>query len=127
MPIRVAWDKADKTIVRLVFNGDWTWADLDRASDEAAALIDTVDHKVAVLLDVRRARQIPGDFMNHAGRIADGHNPKRGILVVVGASMLMQTVGGALFKLFPEATKDVMMAGTMDEAYAVIERQRNGK
>jgi hypothetical protein len=123
VPIQVVWDNIDKTVIRFEFEGSWTWDDLYQASDEATAMLDTVPHMVDFVLDVRNANQIPRDFMNHAGNIANGQNPKRGLLVVVGANRLLRTLGGTLRRLFPQATKDVKIVGTLEEAYEVISKQ----
>jgi len=122
--IRVAWDNIDKTVIRFEFEDSWTWDDLYAASDEATTMLDTVHNMVDFILNVRNANQIPRDFMNHAGDIASGENPKRGLLIVVGANRLLRTIGGTLRRLFPQATKDVEIVGTLEEAYEVISKQR---
>jgi hypothetical protein len=127
MAIRPSWENAAKTVITFEFEGRWTWDDLYHASDLATTMLHEVDHTVDFILDVRHASQMPSDFMSHAGHIAGGTNPKRGLLIVVGANFILRTLGNTLRKFFSDAMKDVVIVGTLEEAHVVIASQREAR
>ena len=120
MGIAVTWDNPQRTVICFDFRDHWDWDDLYAASDQATAMLDTVNHTVHFIMDLRQANKIPGDLMAHAERIAGGHHPRRGKMIVVGANRLLRTVGGGLRKLFPDATRNVVFARDLEEAYEII-------
>jgi hypothetical protein len=120
MGIKVTWDNADRTIISFDFEGRWDWDELYIASDQATAMLDSTDHTVDFIMDIRETQQIPKDFMSHAERIASGSHPRRGIMVVVGANGLVRTLGGGLRRLFPDATRNLVFAADLEEAYEII-------
>ena len=128
MPITVKWDNPQHTIIQFDFDGEWTWDELEAATDQATGLLDSADRMVDFVMDLRGAKQVPGDLMSHAERIAGGHHPRRGAMVVVGANGLLRTLSGGLRKLFPEATRNVLFAADLEEAYEIIaSRQASGQ
>ena len=120
MGINVSWDDAERKIIYFHFAGQWEWDELYTASDQATAMLDSADHTVDFIMDIREASQNPKDLMSHAERIASGSHPRRGIMVVVGANKLLRTVGSGLRKLFPVATRSVVFANDLEEAYEII-------
>jgi hypothetical protein len=127
MSIMVTWDKADRTIISFDFAGRWGWDELYAASDQATGMLDSVDHTVDFIMDIRETQQIPKDFMSHAERLASGSHPHRGIMVVVGANGLLRTLGGGLRKLFPDATRNLVFAADVEEAYEIIEEKQTSR
>jgi hypothetical protein len=59
MGITVAWDNPEKTILRYVHYGGWTWAELDAAVAEARHRFRSVTHPVHVIIDLRESRPLP--------------------------------------------------------------------
>jgi hypothetical protein len=59
MGITVAWDNREKTILRYIHYGMWTWAELDAAVTEARRLFRSVTHPVHVIIDLRESRPLP--------------------------------------------------------------------
>jgi len=120
MGIAVSWDNPQRTIICFDFSQGWDWDDVYAASDQATTMLDSVEHTVHIIMDIRNGGKIPGDLMSHAERIASGHHPRRGMMIVVGANRLLRTVGGGLRKLFPDATRNVIFASDLEEAYEII-------
>ncbi len=120
MGIKVTWDNAERTIIYFDFEGRWDWDELYTASEQATRMLDSVDHVVDFIMDIREAQQIPKDFMSHAEHIASGSHPRRGIMVVVGANGLLRTLGSGLRRLFPDATRNLAFAADLEEAYEII-------
>lgn len=124
MGIKVLWDNPEHTIVRYEFGPKWTWRDLNDASDAGTAWLDSVDHRVDFIADLSQTDHLPGDFMSHAGRIAGGSHPRRGIVVVVAASPFLRGLSNTLGRLYRKATRDLRFADTLDEAREIIASER---
>jgi hypothetical protein len=124
MSIKVTWDNAERTIICFDFEGRWDWDELYAASDQATEMLDSVDHMVDFIMDIRETQKIPKDFMSHAERIASGSHPRRGMMVVVGANRLLRTVGSGLRRLFPDATRNLVFAADLEEAEEIIADQQ---
>lgn len=92
MPIQVSWDSNAHTIARITFQRGWTWGDLHQAVKQADALIISQPHTVNLLIDIREAGGIPGDFITRAGELfAQGEaRSNEGQKVVVGAGALIR-------------------------------------
>jgi hypothetical protein len=123
MSIKVVWDNTERNIINFDFQGRWDWDELYAASDQATEMLDSVDYMVDFIMDIRET-VIPKDFMAHAERLASGSHPHRGIMVVVGANGLLRTLGGGLRKLFPDATRNLVFAADVEEAYDIIEEKQ---
>lgn len=124
MGIKIMWDNDERTIMRYEFEARWSWADLYAASDEGTARLDSVDHRVDVIADLRGTSHLPGDFMQHAGRIAGGTHPHRGIVVVVGASPVLRGLSNTVGFLYRKATKDLRFADSLEEARTLIAKEK---
>ena len=58
MSIRPAWDNAEKTAVRFIYYGQWSWSDMDEAVKEAQHLFDSVKYPVQIIADLRESAPI---------------------------------------------------------------------
>lgn len=124
MGIKVEWGNAEHAIIRYEFEPRWSWGDLYAASDEGTAWLDSVAHRVDFIADLRATRHLPADFMQHAGRIAGGTHPRRGIVVVVGASPVLRGLSNTLGFVYRKATQDLRFADSLEEARTVIAAER---
>lgn len=124
MAITVNWADAEQSIINLEFQPGWTWDDLYVAIRQADALIISVDHTVHLLIDIRKAGGLPGDFMRVAGDIFDSGEARanEGQKVVVGAGRLLQMAYGAFLRVYGHRLKNrpFHFTGSLDEAYALL-------
>jgi hypothetical protein len=63
MSVHVEWDNPDKRAIRWTYVGRWTWGEFDDALKAANALLETVDHPVDYLVDVRQMGILPPDVV----------------------------------------------------------------
>ena len=69
MGIEVKWDNEDKTIIRYIYDGRWTWEELDNARTVAAQFESTVDRRVNVIVDVLKSRLLPNGTITRARQV----------------------------------------------------------
>jgi hypothetical protein len=124
MPIQVQWEDTAHTLVRLQFERGWTWNDLYAAVEQADRLITSVPHTVHLLIDIRHAGGLPGDFMRRAGDLfAQGEaRANEGRKVVIGAGPLIRAAYSGFLKVYGGQMKNrpLLFAGDMDEARRLL-------
>ena len=74
MGIVTTWDNRDKTTVRMEFESEWTWQDLESAIEATDSYISSVTHQVDVIVDIEGAN-LPKDFMSAAKNLLANPQP----------------------------------------------------
>lgn len=123
MAITLAWDETDNRIIHVNVDGDWTWDMMESALNEAIGMMDSVNHRVHYIIDIRTGRLDLASALKQAQQAATPethHN--EGVKVVVGANMMIRTLYGAYRKMIQRMGKDqeFLFADTIDEARAMI-------
>lgn len=77
MSIQVRWDNPQQTTIGITFRRGWTWAQLQTAIQHADDLIVSMPHPVHLLIDIREAGGLPGDFISRAGELFARAMPDR--------------------------------------------------
>lgn len=130
MAIQVMWDTADKQAIRLEFETQWTFAELEDAITETDRFIGSVPHQVDVIIDVEGSN-MPRDFMNMAKSLLANPEPRanEGARVIVGASKVVRTGYAAIKKAFGDRLegRDIMFADTLGDARVMLRGQRLSK
>ncbi len=123
MNIHVNWADDAQEIVHLTFERGWTWDHLKQAIEQADTLIDSVEHTVHLIIDIRNGG-IPKDFLAAAGDIfAQGEaRANEGKRVVIGAGILIRAAYRSLQAVYGAklADRPFVFAGSLDEARQVI-------
>jgi len=125
--IDIVWDNPDQTILRYVFRQRWTWADLHNAMKEASRQMETVTHKVDIIMDVTQASLIPSGAIAQAQKaFATPKHHNAGITIVVSSSSFAQTLVAVGRKLSGRAAQNWEMefANSIDLAHEVIRRRQ---
>jgi len=124
MQINVGWDSTDHRIVRIVFQRGWTWLDLNLAVRQADELITSEAHTVHLIIDIRDAGGIPGDFISRAGELfAQGEaRSNEGQKIVIGAGTLIKIAYKGFLKVYGSKLegRPFIFADNIDEARAML-------
>jgi|GEM_PF-3785744 hypothetical protein len=59
MPVKVIWDTADETRLRVEFEEPWNWADCDQAMNIVGMMLNSVPQKVDVVSNLFPSRRPP--------------------------------------------------------------------
>lgn len=125
--IVAAWDNEEKTIIRVTYGLTWTWDDYFQADQAAQALLDSVDHRVDLILDMLNTA-LPADSLSRIPTLIRAGiglaRPNTGIVVLVGTSGYLRTLISAFQKVYPQESRRVFLVETLDEAYALIASKR---
>ena len=126
MAMTVVWDDDARTIVRYDVEGSWTWDDYQDSLVELNSLLDTVDHKVDVIINIRSGKWIPEDVFNRFNHDMRQRHPNIGRLqVFVGAGMLIQILVASFMRIYGRAVDiEFLFADTLEEARQLIHERR---
>jgi hypothetical protein len=125
MAITVRWGDEDRTVVYMLFEGEWTVEDYLTASGEVAALMDEVEHPVALIADALAAVMPEGlisRFPQMKGAPYISH-PNYWLVVVIVAPGFAYALADIYSSVFLSPSR-YARADTPEEAYAIIEERR---
>jgi hypothetical protein len=99
LPIKVVWDNDERTVIRMEFDGHWTWDEVQEAVNISNQMTNSVNHIVDGLIDMSRSGGVPSGAMAHARHLIMQRHERSGITVVAGASPAIST----LWQVFAQA------------------------
>ena len=132
MNISVVWDNDEKTILRYIYGKNWNWADFHSAAKEAYEMLDTVEHKVNIIMDFLNAQLVPqGAITNVQRAFSTKRHPNINTTVIVGASAnnFLQAIAGIGRTLSRSGANDWQLSfvATLPEAYTLLNHQNQAK
>ncbi len=124
MPIQVAWDNDEQTVIRYDFQGSWSWSDYSQAVEEADRMMLSVDHTVDAIANLQHSRGLPTGAIHHVRRTITKAPPQLGVIVIAHPSLFVQAMTTAFNRVYPHLGERILLADTLDEARALIARRR---
>jgi len=126
MGVKVQWDNTEKTIVRYIYEGRWTWDEFYAVQDELARMLETVNYKVDIIADMRASAGSPSGSLAHARRVLTSRHPQTGITVLMGANRFVKLLVDVVRQAYPALFEqyNVRLASSIEEAYALIAAAR---
>jgi hypothetical protein len=91
MSIFACWDNLQKSVIQVVFEKDWTWADFVEAENQIEAMLDSVEWHVHLIADMRGANRLPtGMAFTDLIDSFSSENSNLGTVVIVGGGNVLQ-------------------------------------
>jgi hypothetical protein len=79
----------DGWILRYAIIGEWSAQDLFSINSQSKTLLDTLDHQVQLLIDMRAAKGMPGNLLDMRTNPEFGH-PRTDQIVILGAGFMLK-------------------------------------
>ncbi|MEZ4668735.1 MAG: hypothetical protein R3E39_12555 [Anaerolineae bacterium] len=120
MSITVDWDNPEKTVIRFKYDGSWTLTDYFAANEQSVGMMDNVDHKVHIIIDVTESKILPNGVISQGRSAANrGKHHNQGTVMIVGANGLIRGMFDIFKKLYGRNfdVNGYAFASTLDEAY----------
>lgn len=117
MGVIVEWDNSEQTILRFIYQGEWTWEDFNAALEHGKELAAEVPHKIDYIYDVTTSSSVPSGALSQFRNMRNKTptDPERRVLV--GANSLITTLSQVLLSAyFPNLSKKFLVAATLEEA-----------
>jgi hypothetical protein len=123
--IAVQWDNAEKTVILVTFEAEWTWRDIQDIDAQSVALYESVGHQVDIIADVRNSRMILSGILSYVrSLLTTSWHPFAGIAVVVGVSPSVRALFDAAALVARKSLERFVFAQTLEEAREVIQQRR---
>jgi hypothetical protein len=124
--VEVKWTNDEQNTIHYHFQRGWGWDDLDNAFKAAWTLMDTVNHKVDVILDFTASTMsVPGGALTHGRRIFSNkpHGNLR-MTVLVGNRFISQLTEMAR-NFLPKGMDqwDLRFAASVEQAHGMIKER----
>lgn len=127
MPVLISWDDDAKTTLRYVYDGKWTWDEVDTATDEVVALMRVTTHSVSIIHDMTRSPGLPSGALTQAHRFTRDLPDNWDISVVVGSGTFTEALLNIFTRVYKKLGEHYKTASSLDEARAVIAAQKAKK
>lgn len=120
MSVHVQWDNEDRTIILWSFVGRWTWGEYEDALAAAVTMLDTVDHKVDYVYDVRLMSILPPDVVTRFKTKYLKQPEKTGRFIAVGVDDYLRLVWNTFTDLPYARHLRVDYADTLEDARKIL-------
>lgn len=121
MTIRVEWDDPNQTALRYTYEGSWNWDEFQQARRQARLMLDTVDHKVDVIIDVVQTGILPNNILSRASSIPRDRHPNEGTVIIVGANPLIRFLYDVARRIYAEVIdyRGYRIVSNLEEARSI--------
>lgn len=128
MAIQVVWDNPEKKIIRYIYDGRWTWEDLARAREIVHEMLDTVDYRVGIIVDVHKSTMLPNGALTRArqmARVTPKSHKNEGSTVIVGADTLIRSLFEMFRKIYSTLSGNIAVTfvSSLDEAREILSKR----
>jgi hypothetical protein len=121
MAIQIIWDNEEKTILRHVYTGQWTWEEMRQQDAEVQAMLSTVSHPVDMIIDMRDSFFLPRGPTIGNLRNAEAHLPANArSIVLVGSNILVLLISRVMRLIPSTASRRFYIAASLEEARDII-------
>ena len=125
MSITTQWDNPEHTIIRYIYNGSWSLDNFYAALKESHDLMDTVNYRVGLIIDLQNSKLVPNGVLSHGKNVSLRKHPNQGKSIIVGASSFVRTLFDVYKKVyrtsFDETAYD--FARNLEDARSLLTRQ----
>ncbi len=125
MAIDIRWLNKDKTILIQSYSGMWTLREYRNAAESVYAMLNSVSHRVDIVVDLTDSATLTADLLTYARQEANEetvriHNNQRRT-TVVGASLLLRTMIEFASEAVPWVNPNAEYMDSMEEAIEFLE------
>ncbi len=120
MSIELIWYDEDKTVLRHLYDGNWTPQEFITAVNESRQLLLDAGYPVDLIIDMRTADG-PPPGISSAYQYADRMVPEnQRLIVMVNPTEYMQAYNQVVGKIAPRAAQNRYVVETLDDAIQLI-------
>jgi hypothetical protein len=116
--VEIKWDNEQKTILRYVFIGDWTWDEYLERLNEGRTMMAEIDHPVCVLNDMQKMGKLPPNFASTAKSVISSRPKNTGLAIFLTSNAFFKVMYRVLAQLIPNVPTDYILVTQEADAYA---------
>lgn len=118
MPVRIEWDNDEKTVIRYVFSGAWTWDEYLPCLEKGRQWMAETANTVCILNDMQQVTKFPPNFISKAHNVIGSRPPNTGLAVFVTRSSIFSVLYKILSQLMPTIPTEYILVQSEAEAYS---------
>ncbi len=118
------WDDDEKTIIRMIFEGRWTWDDFYAADRQVIDMEKEGGARIDIIVDLLSSGPLPQNTLLHVKNIADRQSDKMGLNVLVTTSPLIRNLYGVGAKFYEKIGQYFIVVPTIEDARLAITEAR---
>jgi hypothetical protein len=120
MPITVRWDDVAHTRIFYTVTGAWTWEEFYSVYEDVYEMLDTVNHTVHAIADIRDSKLLPSDTLTQMRRLTFQQHKNGGITIIITENRFAHTLFNILTGALRQAKAIFRMVHSPEEAYEVL-------
>lgn len=126
MPIITCWDDPQQTIYHMLLRHGWKAEELLQAAKYSHREIQRVKHLVYTLVEIEGKFKPPPGLLRVLADLPFDIPPNRLFIVVVSTDAIVKTIMNIMRTIAPSYFRAMHQVNTLDEAYLLIEQDRQG-
>jgi hypothetical protein len=123
MTVQIAWEDDSKRVMRFDLDENWTWDEFFAAKNESYDLINSVPHKVGVIVNISSRTALKPNLLSNTRKALSDKHPNTFVVVIVVANSFTRTTIGLLYNSIRFSSMRVEIAASLDEAHLIIEQR----
>jgi len=122
MSIEIQWENEEKTIIRWIFSGDFTWEDYDEGDKKLASMIADIDHNFATIFDLSQMTTLPRYAVSQYPRLIRDVPARQEMLIIIGMNRLVRSLGSIFTRVY---RMNIHFVPSLEDALALIKEKRS--
>lgn len=123
MGVNLVWEDDTKRVLRFNFEENWTWDEFFVAKKQAYIMIDSIDHKVGVIVDISTLAAFQPNILANSRQALSNKHPNTFVVVIVVARSFARTMISLLYDIIRFSAIRVEIAASLDEARAIVAKR----
>lgn len=121
MAIEITWDNQEHTIIYVTFPEEWTWDEYSAVDSITEPMLDSVNHKVCYIADLRQTQHVPkGLRLDIAREILEFRHDNSDLLVIIGMNSMIRALLDIVLMALGKVRTQIVIVDNIDEAYEKI-------
>lgn len=105
MPVSIAWGSPERRFLVISFEGRWELEDFHHIIKQHDQMLESVEHKVHILIDIRKSWGLPNGFLGAIRKTGRNPHPKVGKMAMLGMSAFVRAVIEIIRKVQSDAAQ----------------------
>jgi hypothetical protein len=122
MAAQVKWQDDTKKILIFTFEGYWILADFYDVFKQSNTLLDNLDYKVNMIIDIRDSKSLPTGFFSALRTVSKQEHPNAGKVAMVGMNTFTRAFVLAVRQVMRKKPEDQWMqiVASYEDAYKLF-------
>ena len=123
MAVSVAWENTQRSVLRVNCDAIWEAWDLRRPIEEVNRMLNSVPHKVDIVVDLTFSMVSPRNLLAMLSTIEEAHCENQGLLIIVRADSTIKTLGSMARVMAPKSFSNLYFVDALEDTQRLLRWQ----